>query len=144
MILFCYLYFVYISMIHKNKRTVVAKISSIQKKSLIMRNLLTSFVKNENLTTTTKKAFLLKSMSDKFFSRLVSLYSKLEEKDARREAIRYVKSLIFGNNEWKKVVNELLPRLISSKKNSWFVSSYKLWQRKWDWAEEVLLKIKLD
>ncbi len=130
-------------MIHKNKRTVVAKISSVQKKSLIMRNLLTSFVKYESLTTTTKKAFLLKSMADKFFARLVSLYSKLEEKDARREAIRHIKSIIFGNDEWKKVLNELLPRLLSSKKNSWFISSYKLWQRKWDWAEEVLLKIQL-
>ena len=128
---------------HRKKRTIVAKISSVQKKSLIMRNLLTSFVKYEKITLTPKKAFLLKSMTDKFFSRLLKITNNLDESSARREVIRYVKSVIFGNDEWKKVVNDLLPRIVSSNKQTWFVSSFKLWQRKWDGAEEVLLWISL-
>ncbi len=131
-------------MIHRKKKTVTSKLHSVQKKDLIMRNLLTSLIKYWKVKTTAKKAFLLKSMSDNFFSRIVRINKKLAEKDARRESIRLVKRIVFGEQEWKKVVNELLPKILESKKTSWFVSSYKLWQRKWDWSEVVLVQLNID
>jgi hypothetical protein len=41
-----------------------------------------------------------------------------DEKDVRREAIRFVKDTLFGEAEGKKVVNEILPRLRQENKKS--------------------------
>jgi len=49
-----------------------------------------------------------------FFAHLVKLSKKLEEKDAKRECIRYIKSKIYGEPEGKKVLNTLLPKYIES------------------------------
>jgi hypothetical protein len=51
------------------------------------------------MTTTSKRAKVLKSEADSFFSRLIRMMNKYEEKDAKRECIRYVKSVLFGKEE---------------------------------------------
>lgn len=65
---------------------------------------------------------------------------KRDEKDGHREAIRIVKWTIFGEQEGKKVVEELLPRFIKEDKTS-YIADYKLGARKGDAAEEVIVKI---
>lgn len=113
-----------------------------QSKDNIIRNLLTSLVKSGFITTTPQRWKILKAQADKFFSSLVSLFSKYQdEKDVRREAIRIVKTVIFTEDEGKKVINDLLPRFKQEWRTSWFVSDYKLWQRVWDWAEKIMIKI---
>ncbi|MEI6774492.1 MAG: hypothetical protein WCL18_07055 [bacterium] len=85
-----------------------------KKRDVYIRQLLTNLVKNGKTTTTPKRAKVLKSEIDSFFANLVKMNKKLEEKDARRESIRYIKSIIFGEAEGKKVLNVLLPKYVAS------------------------------
>ncbi len=85
-----------------------------KKKDIFVRQLLTNLIKNGKTTTTPKRAKVLKSEVDTFFARLIKINTKLDEKDARRESIRYIKSLIFGEAEGKKVLNILLPKYKAS------------------------------
>jgi len=43
------------------------------------------------VTTTPKRAKVLKSHADYFFSRLIKITNQYEEKDAKRECIRFIK-----------------------------------------------------
>jgi len=124
---------------HRKKKTIELKISSVQKKSLILRNMLTNLVRYGHVTTTSKKAFLLKAYADSFFARVVRTVN-IWAKDGRREAIRYIKSVVFTEPEWKKVIDELVPKFIEQKNKS-YIADYKLGMRKGDSAEEVMLKI---
>jgi hypothetical protein len=51
-----------------------------------------------------------------------------------------VKATIYGEEEWKKVIQTLLPKYRELKWKS-FVANYKIWFRKWDGSEKVLLKL---
>jgi ribosomal protein L17 len=62
--------------------------------------MLTSLVKVGRLTTTPKRAKVLKSEADAFFSKLVNTYTRYsDEKESTRECIRIVKATIFGEDE---------------------------------------------
>lgn len=111
-----------------------------QKMSLVMRNMLTSLVLHGHISTTEKKAKIIASWANKFFSRLVRTIESNAENDSLRENIRYVKSVLFTQDAWKKVISELLPRFQSLKTSS-YVASYKLWTRKGDGSESVMVKI---
>ncbi len=116
--------------------------TGIQKSDLVFRNMLTSLVKHGQIKTTPKKAKVLSNTADSFFSHLSWLFQKVEdEKEVRRLAINYVKSRVMTDEEWKKVVDELLPKYKEEGRKSWFTGMYKLWFRKWDWVEEVLVKL---
>jgi len=113
-----------------------------QKATLIIRNLMTSLIKYWQIKTTKKRAKVLKSEMDKFLSRLVGLFDKYsDEKDVKREAIRYVKTLIFTEEEWKKVVNDILPKYKEKGMKAWFIQDFKLGARPGDNAEVVLIKL---
>lgn len=113
-----------------------------QTKDNIIRNMMTSLVKSGQIVTSSKRAKILKAETDKFFSKLLGMFAKYnDEKDVRREAIRLIKSTIFTETEWKKVLEEILPRFKQEGKHSWFVSDFKLWIRVWDWAEKVMIKL---
>lgn len=112
-----------------------------KKKDVFIRNLLTSLVKSGRVTTTPKRAKVLKSEADAFFSKLVKTYTRYnEEKESRRECIRIIKATIYGEDEWKKVLNELLPKYIADKNKS-FVKTYKMGFRKGDAAPITMLKL---
>jgi len=49
----------------------------------------------------------------------------IEGTSAKREVIRYVKSVIFSEAEGRKIVNILLPKYIEAKAKS-FVADYKI------------------
>jgi ribosomal protein L17 len=98
---------------HKKNKLIELN-TGMQKRTLVMRNLLTSLVKHGEITTTPKKAKVLKAYADSFFARLMGNFVKYQQtSDVRRESIRFVKDTIFGNDEGKKVVNDLIPQFRS-------------------------------
>lgn len=112
-----------------------------KKKDVFVRNLLSSFVQSGRVVTTPKRAKVLKAEADAFFSKLVRTYTRYtDQNEAKRECINIVKAEIFGEEAWKKVINTLLPKYVAEKNNS-FVASYKMWFRKGDAAEQVMLKL---
>lgn len=112
---------------------------SVQKRDLVMRTMLTNLVKNGYITTTQKKAKVLIAYTNSFFSKLSS-FSSFESSDANREIIRLVKSVVFWNDEWKKIVFEMLPFFISKEFSTSFLTHIKLGKRLGDGAE--LIKIE--
>jgi len=67
-----------------------------KKKEVFLRNLLTSLVKFGRITTTPKRAKVLKAETDAFFSKLVKTYTRYTtEADSKRECINLVKATIF-------------------------------------------------
>ena len=93
------------------------------------------------MTTTPKRAKVLKAFTDSFFSTLLSFDAKYDEKGALREAIRYVKSVVYGEAEGKKVIETLLPKYREEKRTSGFTTSYKLGFRVGDAAAKTMLKL---
>ena len=112
-----------------------------KKKTVFIRNMLTSLVKSGRVTTTPKRAKVLKAEADSFFAKLVKTYNRYnEESDSRRECIRIIKATIYGEEEGKKVMNELLPKYIADKNKS-FVATYKIGFRKGDAAPITMLEL---
>lgn len=125
-----------------NKKRLNKIDTGIQKKDNLVRNMITSLVKNWEMVTTYKKWQFLKREIDKFFSRLVDMFEKYEdEKDVRRETIRKIKDVVYTEKEGKKIIDELLPKYKEENKTTGFVTYYKLGFRKWDGAEKVLLRL---
>lgn len=113
---------------------------SVQSRDLTMRTMLTNLVRYGHLTTTEKKAKVLVAYADSFFAKLVSMNTTLESSTAQRESIRWVKARIYGNDEGRKVIRELVPALLTKKVNSGFFTSVKLWKRIGDAAEQVRIE----
>ncbi len=126
---------------HKLKR--LAELNTwVQKSSNVIRNLITSLIKSWEIVTTPKRAKVLKSEIDKLFSSLLNQFNKYQdEKDVKREVIRIVKSIIYTEEEWKKVANDLLMRYKKEWKTCWFTNDYKLWFRAWDSVEKILVRL---
>jgi len=103
--------------------------------------MITNLIRNGKVTTTSKRAAVLKSEADALISRLVSNTEKYAEKDAKRENIRLIKSVIYSEAEGKKLLNDLLPKFVESGKKSGFICTYKLGYRLGDGAEKILVKI---
>ena len=110
-------------------------------KTVFMRMQLSSLIRAGKLTTTPKRAKVLKAFTDSFFSTLLSFDAKYDEKGALREAIRYVKSVVYGEAEGKKVIGTLLPKYREEKRTSGFTTSYKLGFRVGDAAAKTMLKL---
>jgi ribosomal protein L17 len=124
----------------KNKLLEIS--TGAKSKPVFLRQLLTNLVRNGKITTTPKRAAVLKAYADSFFAGLVkNTTTYANEKDARRENIRVIKSELFSEPEGKKVLETLLPKFIETGKKSGFVTSYKLGYRLGDGAEKILLKL---
>lgn len=110
-------------------------------KSVFMRMQLSSLLRAGKLTTTPKRAKVLKMYTDEFFSTLLNISAKYEEKDATREAIRFVKSVVFGETEGKKVIETLLPKYKEENRKSGFTTEFKLGYRVGDASQKIMLKL---
>ena len=110
-------------------------------KWVFMRMQLSSLIRAWKITTTPKRAKVLKAFTDEFFSTLLWFDKKYDEKWALREAIKYVKSVVYWEEEGKKVIETLLPKYREEKKASGFTTSYKLGFRIGDGAAKVMLKL---
>lgn len=115
---------------------------SVQSRDLLMRTMLTNLVKFEHLTTTEKKAKVLIAYADSFFAKLVSMNNTLDAETSQRETIRWVKARVFGNDEGRKVIREIVPQLLTKNISSGFLSSVKLGKRIGDAAELVKIEIR--
>ena len=110
-------------------------------KSVFMRMQLSSLLRAGKLTTTPKRAKVLKMYTDEFFSTLLNISAKYEEKDATREAIRFVKSVVFGEAEGKKEIEKLLPKYKEENRKSGFTTEFKLGYRVGDASQKIMLKL---
>lgn len=115
--------------------------TGVKSKSVFMRMQLSSLLRAGKLTTTPKRAKVLKAYTDEFFSTLLNISAKYEEKDATREAIRFVKSVVYGEAEGKKVIETLLPKYKEEKRKSGFTTEYKLGYRVGDASQKIMLKL---
>lgn len=113
---------------------------SVQSRDLVMRTMLTNLIRYGHLTTTEQKAKVLIAYTNSFFAKLASMSTKLAPTDAQREIVRWVKSLVFGNDEGKKVVDEYLPAFSSQHLTTSFVTHIKLGKRTGDSAEMVKIE----
>jgi ribosomal protein L17 len=125
---------------HRKNRLLQIR-GSVQKRDLVLRTMLTNLIKFEHLTTTEKKARVLIAYADSFFATLVSMNTRLDAETAQRETIRRVKARIFGNDEGKKVVRDLIPQLVTKKVSSGFVTSVRVGKRIGDSAEQIRIQI---
>lgn len=126
---------------HRQKRTLELN-TGAQKKTLVIRNMLTNLITHGKMTTTPKRAKVLKAEADSFFSKLVRTSNRFtEENDAKREVIRIVKSTLLSEEAGKKTVNDLLPKYKEAQAGSSFVADYKMGVRSGDGAEKVMLKL---
>lgn len=126
---------------HKKKRATQLAASS-QKRSLILRNLITSLVTHWTIQTTWKRAKALQATADSFFARLVRCYSMYSEWDVRRELIRRVKEVVTTPDAGIKLIDTMLPKRNEEEKLFWFVQTLKLWNRAGDNAQKVLVRIQ--
>ena len=110
-------------------------------KSVFMRMQLSSLLRAGKLTTTPKRAKVLKMYTDEFFSTLLNISAQYEDKDATREAIRFVKSVVFGEAEGKKVIETLLPKYKEENRKSGFTTEFKLGYRVGDASQKIMLKL---
>lgn len=125
---------------HLNKR--VRNISSgAQKTSNVLRNMLTNLVAHGQIVTTQKRAQVLKSIANSFFAGLVRLYKTRPEADAKREAIRKIKSTIYTEIDGKRIMDDLLPKYVERSETSSFVMNLKLGPRPGDSAEKVVVRL---
>ena len=123
------------------KNTLLEINTGVKSKWVYIRQMITNLIKNGKVTTTSKRAAVLKAEADVLISRLVSNTKNYSEKDARRENIRLIKSIVYSETEGKKLLNDLLPKYIESGKNSGFICTYKLGYRLGDGAEKILVKL---
>jgi ribosomal protein L17 len=110
---------------HKKKR-VMQLDTGVQKRSNVVRNLLTSLVTHGQIVTTTKRAKAIKAEADQFFGSLVKCYSKYDDAGARREIIRKIKPVIYTDDAGKKLVNDLVPQWNDNNQKFGYVSTLKL------------------
>lgn len=127
---------------HQHNRLLQLHTGQHQTKSNYLRTLLTNLIKSGFVKTTPKRAAVLKSYADHFLHRLTTMKDLYTEpKSIDRESIRLIKSIIWTEEEGKKVMSDLLPKYTSEWKTYGFVSNYKLWFRKGDGVEEILVKL---
>ena len=118
--------------------------TGVIKKQLIVKNLLTSLIKNWEVKTTSKRSRVLKSFADKFFNRAKKIFSRYnDDKVIKNELMRLVNMYLTNDNKAKrKFIDLIAPVLKDLNFSTGFVNDYKLWFRKWDQAEVVLVKLK--
>ncbi len=128
---------------HRKKRVRELNVG-VQKTQNVIRNLITSLIKEWRITTTLKRGKILASEMDKFMADLVKVADRFEsEKDIQREIIRIVKKVVFSKPEGQKVVRELFPKLRESGKRSGFTKLVKMESRKWDNAVKVAVILNI-
>ncbi len=128
---------------HRKKRVSELNVG-VQKTQNVIRNLITSLIKEWRITTTLKRGKVLASEMDKFIADLVRVSDMFEsEKDIQREVIRRVKKVVFSEAEGKKVVRELFPKIKESGKRSGFTKLVKMESRKWDNATRVAVILNI-
>ena len=116
--------------------------TGIQKKDNVLRNMITSLIVEKRITTTPKRAKVVKHEVEKLFSKLVKVYKRYSEKDAsKREVKKILDSILYNKDVIDEIINERLLNYIENGKVSWFVRNYKVWYRKGDAVEKIMIEL---
>ena len=110
-------------------------------KSVFMRMQLSSLLRAGKLTTISKESKSIEDVYWWIFSTLLNISAKYEEKDATREAIRFVKSRSVWRSWRKKVIETLLPKYKEENRKSGFTTEFKLGYRVGDASQKIMLKL---
>lgn len=116
----------------------------VVKKQLVVRNLLTSLVKNWEVKTTLKRAKILKSVADKFFNRAKKMFDRYEDNQVLKKQLLRLANMYLTDdkNAKRRFIEVIVPSLRDVNFYTGFVSDYRLGFRKWDNSEVVLVKLK--
>jgi len=117
--------------------------SGVQKKSNLIRNMLTSLIEHKRVTTTPKKAKVLKYEAEKLFAKLVKTYNRFDNKDdALREVKRILLANTFGGDKIvNKAIDDKLMQYVQENRRSGFARLYRVGMRKWDNVEKVMVEL---
>lgn len=114
----------------------------IQKKSNVVRNLITSLLTEKRITTTPKRAKVLRYETEKLFAKLVRTYNSYENKeDSLREVKRILDKVVFDKKLINTTLEEKLLPYLEEKRTSWFVRNYRVWIRTWDSVEKIMVEL---
>ena len=116
--------------------------TGIQKKDNVLRNMITSLLVEKRITTTPKRAKVVKHEVEKLFSKLVKTYKRYSEKDvSKREVKKILDGILYNKDVVDEIINERLLNYIENGKVSWFVRNYKVWYRKGDAVEKIMIEL---
>lgn len=114
----------------------------IQKKWNVVRNLITSLLREKRITTTPKRAKVLRYETEKLFAKLVRTYNSYENKeDSLREVKRILDKVVFDKKLINTTLEEKLLPYLEEKRTSWFVRNYRVWIRSWDSVEKIMVEL---
>jgi len=116
--------------------------TGVQKKSNVLRNLITSLLKEKRITTTPKRAKVLKYEIEKLFAKLVRTYNRYENKeDAKREVKRILTAIVYDKATIDEIIDSKLLPYIKENRVSWFARNYKVGVRRGDAVEKVMVEL---
>jgi len=116
--------------------------TGVQKKANVVRNLITSLLKEKRITTTPKRAKVLKYEVEKLFAKLVKTYKRYENKeDSLREVKRILTSVVFDKSVIDDIIESKLLPYIEENRVSWFARDYKLGRRRGDAVEKIMVEL---
>lgn len=116
--------------------------TGIQKKSNVLRNLITSFLENKRITTTPKRAKVLRFEMDKLLSKLVRTYNRYENKeDSLREVKRILTKTLYKKELINDVVDNKILTYVEEGRVSWFTRIYRVWVRSGDSVEKIMVEL---
>jgi len=114
----------------------------IQKKSNVVRNFITSLLREKRIVTTPKRAKVLIYETEKLFAKLVRTYNSYENKeDSLREVKRILDKVVFDKKLINTTLEEKLLPYLEEKRTSWFVRNYRVWIRSWDSVEKMMVEL---
>ena len=105
------------------------KVKSTHLKAMV-RNLISSIIIYEWVTTTKPKA--------KLASRVIDRLIATAKKKDKMSAIRYIQPNLFWKNASSKIIDVLINRY--KDRPSWFTRIVNLWKRAWDSADRVRIQ----
>jgi len=93
--------------------------TGIQKKDNVLRNMITSLFVEKRITTTPKRAKVIKHEVEKLFSKLVKTYKRYPQEDiSKREVKRILDSIVYNKKIIDEIINERLVNYIENNKVS--------------------------
>jgi len=116
--------------------------TGVQKKANVLRNLITSLLREKRITTTPKRAKVLKYEADKLFAKLVRTYNRYENKDdSLREVKRVLTAIVYDKSVIDEIIESKLLPYIEENRVSWFTRNYRVGVRRGDAVEKIMVEL---
>jgi len=116
--------------------------TGVQKKDNVIRNMITSLLKEKRIITTPKKARVLAWEVERLFAKLVRTYNRFDNKeDSIREVKKILLSSLFDEKLIPSIIDEKLIPYIEGNRKSGFIRKYRVGIRKWDSVEKFMVEL---